>query len=54
MPKRKTPWEWTTDEAMRHLFPKKVVERLKALAHAKDADNPKGQKADSSHQKYTR
>ncbi len=34
--KKKEPHEMTTDEAMRHLFPKKVHEHLKRVAHEKD------------------
>ena len=37
MPRRKKkPIEWTTEEAMKHLFPKKVREKLKEIAHEKD------------------
>jgi hypothetical protein len=31
-PKKKDPKEWTTDEAMERLFPKKVRERAKQAA----------------------
>ena len=41
MPRRKKrPVDWTTEEAMKHLFPKKVREELKRIAHEKD-DKPK-------------
>ncbi len=37
MPRRKKkPIEWTTDEAMKHLFPKKVRDELHRVAHEKD------------------
>ena len=37
MPRRKKkPIEWTTEEAMKKLFPKKVREELKKVAHEKD------------------
>ncbi len=40
MPRRKKkPIEWTTDEAMKHLFPKKVRDELKRVAHEKDNDS---------------
>jgi len=32
MPRRKHPKEWTTEEAMNKLFPKRVVKRLKKAA----------------------
>ncbi len=39
MPRRKKkPIEWTTDETMKHLFPKKVRDELKRVAHEKDGD----------------
>jgi hypothetical protein len=31
-PKKKDPKEWTTEEAMERLFPKKVRERAKKVA----------------------
>jgi hypothetical protein len=31
-PKKKDPREWTTEEAMERLFPKKVREHVKKLA----------------------
>ena len=34
--KAKRPIDLTTDEAMKKLFPKKVVDKLKEFAHAKD------------------
>ena len=34
-PKKKDPSEWTTEEAMERLFPKKVREKVK-----KEADSP--------------
>jgi hypothetical protein len=37
MPKRKKPFsKLTTDEAMKRLFPKKVREKAKEIAHEKD------------------
>ena len=33
---KKRPAEWTKDEAMKHLFPKKVREELHRVAHEKD------------------
>jgi len=37
MPRRKKhPSEWTTEEAMKRLFPKKVREELHRVAHEKD------------------
>ena len=49
MPRRKKkPIEWTTDEAMKHLFPKKVRDELKRVAHEKDIDS----KSTSSLDKY--
>ena len=38
MPKRKQKdvTEMTTDELARHVFPKKVVDKLKRIAHEKD------------------
>ena len=38
-PKKKDPKEWTTDEAMERLFPKKVRDRAKKEA----AESPKPQ-----------
>lgn len=32
MPKRKHPREWTTDEAIHKLFPKRVVKHFKKAA----------------------
>ncbi|MFC1968594.1 hypothetical protein ACFLVX_04325 [Chloroflexota bacterium] len=34
--KKKLPIELTTDQAMRRLFPKKIVEAAKKVAHEKD------------------
>ena len=34
--KSKRPIDLTTDEAIKKLFPKKVVEKLKEIAHEKD------------------
>ena len=47
MPKRekKKPSEWTTEEAMKHLFPKKVREELYRVAHEKD--DPEEQEAEA-------
>ncbi len=37
MPRKpKPPTTWTTDEAMKRLFPKRVRDRLKEIAHEKD------------------
>ena len=36
MPRAKKPAEWTKDEAMKKLFPKKVREELHRVAHEKD------------------
>ena len=37
MPRRKKkPSEWTTEEAMKHLFPKKVRDKLHEVAHEQD------------------
>ena len=37
MPRRKKkPIEWTTEETMKHLFPKKVRDELKEIAHKSD------------------
>ena len=38
MPKKKKPiTELTTEEAIRKLFPKKVVDKAKEVAHEKDS-----------------
>ena len=34
--KKKTAMEMTTEEAMKRLFPKKVRDKLKAIAHERD------------------
>ena len=50
MPRRKKkPTEWTTEEAMKKLFPKKVREELYEVAHEKD-DSGKDWASDSSSQ----
>jgi hypothetical protein len=37
MPRKpKPPTSWTNDEALKKLFPKRVGERLKKIAHEKD------------------
>ena len=36
MTKKKKPIDLTTEEALRKLFPKKVVEKAKEVAHEKD------------------
>jgi hypothetical protein len=42
MPRRKKkPQEWTTEEAMKKLFPKKVRDELHRIAHEKDDDAEK-------------
>jgi hypothetical protein len=35
MPEKKKPIEMTTEEAMKELFPSKVVRKLKEVAHGK-------------------
>ena len=41
MPKKKKPAiEKTTEQVVRELFPKKVVEKLKEIAHEKDENEP--------------
>ena len=40
MPKKKTAREMTTEELVRSVFPKKVVEQLKEAAHEKDDKEP--------------
>ena len=43
MPRRKKkPIEWTTEEAMKHLFPKKVRDELHRIAHEKDDKSDSG------------
>ena len=37
-PKKKDPQEWTTEEAMERLFPKKVRDRVKKVAD--EAEKP--------------
>lgn len=39
MPKRKRPIDMTTEEIAKKVFPKKVLEHLKEIAHEKD-DKP--------------
>ena len=34
--KKKTPAEWTTEEAEKHLFPKKVVEEVHRMVQEQD------------------
>ena len=41
--KRKPARELTTEEALKRIFPKKVRDELKRIAHEKD-DKPKGNK----------
>ncbi len=36
MTKKKKPIDLTTEEALKKLFPKKVVEKAKEVAHEKD------------------
>ena len=36
MPKKKKPADLTTDEAMKKLFPKKVVDKATEVAHEHD------------------
>jgi len=36
MAEKKKPIDMTTDEAMEHLFPREVVERLKEEAHGQE------------------
>ena len=44
--KKKTARDMTTDELAKRVFPKKVLEQLKRIAHEKDdsADNNSSQK----------
>ncbi len=51
MPKRKKKdvTEMTTDELARHVFPKKVVEELKRIAH-EEPSKPRQPKKDRSSQ----
>lgn len=55
MPRRKkTPIEWTTEEAMKQLFPKPVREELKRIAHEKDESEMKAKgNGDSSQDQST-
>jgi len=46
--KKKKPTEWTTEEAMKHLFPKKVREELHRIAHQKDEPDEKTDKPQPS------
>ena len=40
MPRKpKRPIDLTTEEAIKKLFPKKVVDKLKEIAHEKDSDS---------------
>ncbi len=40
MPRKpKRPIDLTTEEAIKRLFPKKVVDKLKEIAHEKDSDS---------------
>lgn len=45
--KKKDVTEMTTEELARHVFPKKVVDELKRIAHEKD--DPEDKETDSSH-----
>ena len=45
MGKRKKPSEWTSDEALRRLFPKPVADALKRVAHARDEPKKKREKS---------
>ncbi|NQW22492.1 MAG: hypothetical protein HQ475_03505 [SAR202 cluster bacterium] len=47
---KKQPAEWTKEEAMKHLFPKKVREELHRVAHEKD----KSEAESSSHDNDTK
>ena len=50
MPKRKKkPIEWTTDEAMKHLFPKKVRDELQRIAHEKDGKDDSHSPSEDKH-----
>jgi hypothetical protein len=46
--KKKRPIDWTTDEAMKKLFPKKVRDELKRIAHEKDDKDSPSQDNDST------
>jgi len=49
MPRRKKkPTDWATEEAMKHLFPKKVREELHKVAHEKDASGSQSASDSSS------
>ena len=50
MPRKKKPIEWTTEEAMKHLFPKKVRDELHKIAHQGEQTIETKEKADSSHE----
>lgn len=41
MGKKKEPSEWTTDEALRRLFPKPVADELKRVARGDDEPKKK-------------
>ena len=43
-PKKKDPKEWTTEEAMERLFPKKVRDRAKKVAEEPTKPQVKGSK----------
>jgi hypothetical protein len=43
-PKKKDPKEWTTDEAMERLFPKKVRDRAKKVARESEKPQVKRSK----------
>ncbi len=47
--KQKKPSEWTTEEAMKELFPKKVRDELRKVAHEKDDPSEKLEKSKPSH-----
>jgi hypothetical protein len=36
MSKKKAPHKWSTKEALKRLFPKKVVDKAKEIAHERD------------------
>ena len=46
--KKKMPIDWTTEEAMKKLFPKPVRDELYRVAHEKDDPNEKPEKKDLS------
>lgn len=46
--KKKKPIEWTTEEAMKKLFPKNVRDELQRVAHEKDEPSEKNGQSEPS------